>query len=42
MQFNTRIESFPSNLVAGMFQFAREAFFEIELAPEREAPSVKF
>lgn len=29
---NTRVESVPSNLVAGMGDFRREAFFEIETA----------
>lgn len=27
---NTRVESFPSNLVAGLFGFGRGQFFEIE------------
>ena len=42
MQFNTRIESFPQNVVAGMFQFRQSAFFEIEDEAAREAPQVKF
>jgi LemA protein len=42
MQFNTRIESFPQNIVAGMFQFRTAASFEIEDQAAREAPQVKF
>ena len=38
---NTRIESFPSNIIAGMFKFQRHEFFEVESASMREAPSVK-
>ena len=39
---NTTIQSFPSNLVAGMFGFQPRAFFELGSAAEREAPAVKF
>jgi LemA protein len=38
---NTRIQQFPSNIVAGMFGFRNREFFEIPDA-EREAPKVKF
>ena len=38
---NTRIEVFPSNLIASMFGFEREAFFEIDDA-ERAVPQVRF
>ena len=38
---NTRIQVFPSNIVAGLFRFATRPFFEIQSA-EREAPQVKF
>ncbi len=37
--FNTAIEQFPSNLVAGIFGFMRTDFFEIGAA-ERETPRV--
>lgn len=37
---NTRIQVFPSNIVAGMFNFRGAEFFEIENAIEREAPQV--
>lgn len=38
---NTRVQQFPSNLVAGMFGFRNREFFEIPDA-EREAPKVAF
>lgn len=40
--YNTMVESFPSNLVARIFGFSKADFFEIELATEREAPGVNF
>lgn len=39
---NTAIQSFPSNLVAGMFGFQQKAFFQLDAAAERETPAVKF
>jgi LemA protein len=39
--YNTRTESFPSNIAARLFRFSRAAFFEIETATEREAPKVE-
>lgn len=38
--FNTRTEIFPSNLIAGLFNFTREEFFEVEDHTFRAAPSV--
>lgn len=40
--FNVLIESFPSNLVAGMFTFVQAEFFEIEDASDRAVPKVSF
>ena len=37
---NNGIESFPSNLVAGMFSFAKADFFEVETASERIPPDL--
>ena len=37
---NIAVESFPSNLVAGLFGFRPEAFFEVESVAERAAPHV--
>lgn len=42
MKFNTKIEIFPSNIVAGMFGFKQEEFFEVEGEEERKAVKVKF
>jgi LemA protein len=42
MQFNTRLESFPQNLVAGLLQFRSAGFFEPEDQAARQAPQVKF
>lgn len=39
---NVKVESFPSNLVAGQFGFAKRAFFEITDEADRAVPSVKF
>ena len=39
---NTRVQQFPSNLVAGMFGFKNREFFEIPDAAQRETPQVKF
>lgn len=40
--YNIRVESFPSNFVANIFNFKKEEFFEITLATERETPKVSF
>jgi len=37
---NTRVQVFPSNLIAGLFGFGCEQFFEIEDAHIREAPAI--
>jgi LemA protein len=42
MRFNNRTEMFPSNIVAGMFNFKPAEMFEVAEASEREAPQVKF
>ena len=40
--YNNKIEMFPSNILAGMFNFGKEEFFELEDASERAVPEVKF
>jgi LemA protein len=40
--YNTTRERFPTNLIAGLFNFAEAALFQVENATEREAPKVKF
>lgn len=39
---NTKISHFPTNLIAGMFGFHEEKFFEVATAGEREAVKVQF
>jgi len=39
--YNNKVQSVPSNAIAGMFHFKTEEFFEIENAIERQAPEVK-
>lgn len=40
--YNTKIEQFPSNLVAGMGNFKEREFFQVSAPAEREAPKVSF
>ncbi len=40
--YNTKIQTVPSNLVAGMFGFPPRHFFGLEDESEREAPKVDF
>ena len=40
--WNVLVESFPSNLIAGIFRFELAEYFEIELATERALPKVDF
>lgn len=40
--FNTKIQVFPANLIAGTLGFTTRDFFEIENAAERAVPEVKF
>jgi LemA protein len=39
---NTAIQEFPSNLVAGFFQFRPHAYFELDRPGERQVPKVSF
>ena len=39
---NTRIQVFPSNIIARMFSFTPEEFFEVENSSVRQAVGVKF
>jgi LemA protein len=39
---NTKIQSFPSNILAGMFGFQPRQFFEVADAQDREPVAVKF
>ncbi len=40
--YNTRVQSFPTNILAGMFGFSVRQFFEMENAADRENVAVKF
>jgi len=42
MTFNNKVEMFPSNIIAGMFNFDKSEFFELEEPEQREAPKVSF
>ena len=39
---NTRIQSFPTNILAGMYGFQPRQFFQMESAADRENVAVKF
>ncbi|QSX08809.1 LemA family protein [Alkalibacter rhizosphaerae] len=41
LMYNNKVEMFPSNIVAGLFKFQQERFFEIDEAA-RETPNVQF
>ena len=41
-EFNTKIEMFPGNILAGIFGFARKTLFEVKEEAERERVEVKF
>jgi LemA protein len=40
--YNTALQSFPTNIFAGTLGFGPEEYFELAEATEREAPQVKF
>src|SRR5512137_2127909 len=42
MAYNTKRETFPTNLIAGPFNFGPAELFEIEKPEEKEAPKVSF
>jgi LemA protein len=42
MRYKNRVEMFPGNLVANMFNFQAEPFFQMEEPGERAVPQVKF
>jgi LemA protein len=42
MTYNTGREVFPTNLVAGAFNFTRAELFAVESAAEKQAPKVSF
>lgn len=42
MQYNTARETFPTVIIAGMFNFGPAQLFEVDSAEERKAPKVQF
>lgn len=40
--FNNKIQMFPSNVIAGMFNFNEADYFEVETQAERDVPKVDF
>jgi len=42
MDYNTKIETFPTNLIAGTFGFGKEEFFQLEEEEAKEPVKVKF
>ena len=42
MNYNTARESFPTNVLAGMFSFSEAELFQVESEAEKEAPKVSF
>ncbi len=40
--YNTKIDSFPSNILAGMYHFEKATYFEVNDAEVRRAPDVNF
>ena len=42
LHLNNKTEMFPTNIIAGMFNFEQAEFFEIEDIIEKEVPKVQF
>ncbi|MEN9470560.1 MAG: hypothetical protein RL630_2293 [Verrucomicrobiota bacterium] len=42
MAYNTKREVFPTNIIAGIFNFAAAELFQVDNATERQAPKVSF
>jgi LemA protein len=42
LTYDTALETVPTNIVGGMFNFEEKAYFEIEEPAAREAPRVQF
>ncbi len=42
LNLNNKTEMFPTNIIAGMFNFEQAEFFEIEDITEKEVPKVQF
>jgi LemA protein len=42
MRYKNKVEMFPGNIIAHMYNFQAEPFFQMEAAGDREVPQVKF
>ncbi len=42
LKYNNKIQMFPSNVIAGMFNFKQGEFFEVTAEAEKQAPKVSF
>jgi LemA protein len=42
LRYNNQTQMFPSNIIAGMFNFKSSEFFEVTAAEERAVPKVSF
>jgi LemA protein len=42
LNFNNKIQMFPSNIIAGMFNFKASESFEVNVPEQREPPKVQF
>ena len=40
--FNTTIDSVPTNVLASFFRFAKRSYFELDSQQDRQAPRVAF
>jgi LemA protein len=40
--YNTKVESVPSNIIAGMFHFEKATYFQVDEPAVRQAPDVSF
>ena len=41
-RLNVAVQAFPGNIIAGMFNFQKEDFFQLENPEEKNVPQVKF
>lgn len=41
LKYNNKVEMFPSNIIANLFKFVKQAFFEVDEA-SKEVPKVQF
>ncbi len=42
LNYNTMLQQFPTNIIAGQFKFQKEEFFQVENESERESVKVSF